>query len=151
MVSNGLMFGKDTHITLYLSTDFRNSKLNIMAFYYASHFFMPNFFSKILEIIDWIKFIEAFANFEVCTRLKLKWAVVKILAPDCLGGITLHIINHDCNAFFVTMHSLFQKRYGAEMQICAQFCLLKLYPSLLKRAQIHLLDNFCDWMPKIKF
>ena len=108
MVSNGLMFGKDTHITLYLSTDFRNSKLNIMAFYYASHFFMPNFFSKILEIIDWIKFIEAFANFEVCTRLKLKWAVVKILAPDCLGGITLHIINHDCNAFFVTMHSLFQ-------------------------------------------
>ena len=110
MISNGLMFGKDTHITLYLSTDFRNSKLNIMAFYYASHFFMPNFFSKILEIIDWIKFIEAFANFEVCTRLKLKWAVVKILAPDCLGGITLHIIDHDCNAFFVTMHSLFQKK-----------------------------------------
>ena len=151
MVSNGLMFGKDTHITLYLSTDFRQFKVKHYGILLCQPLFHAKFFSKKLEIIDWIKFIEAFANFEVCTRLKLKWAVVKILALDCLGGITLHIINHDCNAFFVTMHSLFQKRYGAEMQICAQFCLLKLYPSPLKRAQIHLLDNFCDWMPKITF
>ena len=108
MVSNGLMFGKDTHITLYLSTDFRQFKVKHNGILLCQPLFHAQFFSKKLEIIDWIKFIEAFANFEVCTRLKLKWAVVKILAPDCLGGITLHIINHDCNAFFVTMHSLFQ-------------------------------------------